>query len=132
MHLLDTNICIYHLKGTYPALIKRMEAHSPANIAVPSIVKAELYYGANKSQNQEKTIQILNAFLAPFPVIAFGGEEAFFYARIRAEMESKGQPIGPNDLLIASTAMARGAILVTHNFREFQKVRGLVWEDWTE
>lgn len=58
-------------------------------------------------------------------------EESVFHARIRSEMEAEGKPIGPNDLLIAATAMARGAILVTHNTGEFRRVRGLSWEDWT-
>ncbi len=131
MHLLDTNICIYYLKGMFPALKKRLESYSRSTIAIPAIVKAELYFGANKSQSKEKTSQVLNAFLAPLPIIPFGDAESIFYASIRAEMESAGRSIGPNDLLIASTALARGAILVTHNVKEFQRVKGLVWEDWT-
>jgi tRNA(fMet)-specific endonuclease VapC len=131
MHLLDTNICIYLLKGMFPALQVRLESRSPSTVAIPAIVKAELYFGANKSQNKEKTLKVLNAFLAPLPIIPFGDEESIFYGRIRADMESEGQSIGPNDLLIASTALARGAVLVTHNVKEFQRVKGLVWEDWT-
>jgi tRNA(fMet)-specific endonuclease VapC len=131
MHLLDTNICIYLLKGTFPALKMRVESHSPSTIAIPAIVKAELYFGANKSQSKAKTLKVLDAFLAPLPIIPFGDEESIFYGRIRADMEAEGQPIGPNDLLIAATALARGAVLVTHNVKEFQRVKGLVWEDWT-
>jgi tRNA(fMet)-specific endonuclease VapC len=131
MHLLDTNICIYLLKGTFPALKTRLESRSPSTIAIPAIVKAELYFGANKSQSKEKTLKVLNAFLAPLPIIPFGDDESIIYGRIRAEMESEGLPIGPNDLLIASTALARGATLVTRNVKEFQRVKGLVWEDWT-
>lgn len=131
MHLLDTNICIYHLKGTFPNLKTRLASHSPATVAIPAIVKAELYFGANKSQNKEKTLKALDAFLAPMAIIPFGDEESILYARIRADMETKGHSIGPNDLLIAATALARGAVLVTHNVKEFKRVNGLVWEDWT-
>jgi tRNA(fMet)-specific endonuclease VapC len=131
MHLLDTPICIDYLKGVFPALKTRLESHTPATVAIPAIVKAELYFGANKSQNREKTLKVLDAFLAPMAILPFGDEESILYARIRADMESKGQSIGPNDLLIAATALARGAILVTHNVTEFKRVNGLIWEDWT-
>jgi tRNA(fMet)-specific endonuclease VapC len=131
MHLLDTNICIYHLKGQFPILKRRFETRSPLTLGIPAIVKAELYFGANKSQNKANTIKVLDAFLGPLAIIPFGDEEAVCYARIRAELESEGTPIGPNDLLIAATALARGAILVTRNSREFQRVKGLALEDWT-
>jgi tRNA(fMet)-specific endonuclease VapC len=132
MYLLDTNICIYLLKGTFPSLRHRLAAHPPALVGVPSIVKAELYLGAYKSSRRESTLAVLDAFLAPLQVLPFGDEESMHYARIRAEAEIEGKPIGPNDLLIASTALARGSILVTHNVREFSRVRGLLWEDWTQ
>jgi|SRR5690606_909773 len=131
MHLLDTNTCIYLLKGMFPALKMRLESHPPSSVAIPAIVKAELYFGANKSQSKEKTLKVLEGFLAPLRIIPFGDEESIIYGRIRADLESEGRPIGPNDLLIASTALARGAILVTRNVKEFQRVKGLVWEDWT-
>jgi tRNA(fMet)-specific endonuclease VapC len=131
MYLLDTHICIYLLKGMYPALKVHMQSHSPSSIGIPAIVKAELYFGAYESQNKEKTLKVLDAFLAPLSVLPFGDQEAFFYGRIRAELESEGQSIGPNDLLIASTALTCGAVLVTHNAQEFQRVKGLIWEDWT-
>jgi tRNA(fMet)-specific endonuclease VapC len=131
MHLLDTNICISLLKGMFPALKTRFETHAPSSLAIPSIVKAELYFGANRSQSKAKTLYALDAFLAPLAILPFGDAESLHYARIRADMEIEGQPIGPNDLLIAATAMALGAVLVTHNVKGFQRVKGLVWEDWT-
>lgn len=131
MHLLDTNICIYLLKGMFPALRERLARHTPSDIGIPAIVKAELYLGAYKSQKREATLTVVDAFLAPLRILPFGDEESVVYARIRSEMEAEGKPIGPNDLLIASTALARGAMLITHNTREFNRVRGLQWEDWT-
>lgn len=131
MFLLDTNICIYHLKGTYPSLREKLGSHPPSAIAVPSVVKAELFYGAYKSQRRDAVMAALGVFLAPIRVLPFGDEEAHFYAKIRSETEAEGKPIGPNDLMIASIALAKGAVLVTHNVREFGRVKGLSIEDWT-
>lgn len=131
MYALDTNICIYLLKGSFPALRERFEMRSPSEIAVPSIVKAELLLGAYKSSKRDHTLKILDAFLAPLRILPFGDEDAIFYARTRSELEAKGAIIGPNDLLIAATVLAHGAILVTHNVTEFKRVNGLAWEDWT-
>ncbi len=131
MYLLDTNICIYLLKGAFEPLKARFAGNPPSKIGIPAIVKAELYLGAYKSMRREATLAVLDAFLAPLRILPFGDEESIFYARIRSEMEAEGKPIGPNDLLIASTALAQGAVLVTHNTREFSRVRGLAWEDWT-
>jgi tRNA(fMet)-specific endonuclease VapC len=131
MHLLDTNICIYLLKGTFPGLRGRLASRSPSSIAVPSVVKAELLLGAYKSSRREATLALLEAFLTPYQILTFGDEESVFYARIRSELEAEGKPMGSNDLLIAAIAVAHGATLVTHNTREFGRVRGLAWEDWT-
>lgn len=131
MFLLDTNICIYWLKGMYPNIGRRMRALSPDQVALPAIVEAELRLGAYKSLTREKTTAIVEAFLAPLTIVPFGSTEARVYARIRGEAEAVGKPIGPNDLLIAATALSRGATLVTHNVGEFSRVAGLQIEDWT-
>jgi tRNA(fMet)-specific endonuclease VapC len=130
-YLLDTNICIYLLKGSFATLRNRFATHPPSDVGIPAIVKAELYLGAYKSQRRESTLTVLDAFLAPLRILPFGDEESVVYARVRAELESEGKPVGPNDLLIASTALARGAVLVTRNTGEFRRIRGLQWEDWT-
>jgi tRNA(fMet)-specific endonuclease VapC len=131
-YLLDTNICIYALKKRFPGIKKIMESLPPSDIAIPSIVKAELYYGAVKSRNSNKTISVLERFLSPFEIIPFGDKEIMTYANIRANLEKSGNIIGPNDLIIAATALARGAALVTHNTKEFARVEGLLIEDWTQ
>lgn len=131
-YFLDTNICIYAAKGQYPSLQQTWLSHSPSAIAVPAIVKAELLYGALKSRDPKRAIQTIRRLLDPYPVIAFDEACLPHYASVRSSLESIGQPIGPNDLLIASTALAHDAILVTHNSREFQRVPGLKTEDWTQ
>jgi tRNA(fMet)-specific endonuclease VapC len=132
MHLLDTDICIYMLKGMYPNLRTRLASRPPSSIAIPSVVKAELLLGAYKSNRREEVILVLDAFLTPFRILPFGDEETVFYARIRSQLEAEGKPIGPNDCLIAATALARGATLVTHNTAEFGRVPGLALEDWVQ
>ena len=109
-----------------------MKQKSPSDIAVPAIVKAELYYGANRSIKKQKIIRALDVFLSPFSILSFDGKAALHYAEIRADLEKRGEIIGPNDLIIAACAIARGCILITHNVKEFKKVSGLKVEDWTE
>ena len=128
---LDTNTCIYALKGRYPAIERRIRRLSPERIKIPALVKAELLLGAEKSQSAKRTREAVEAFLLPFAVVAFGDAAAIAYARIRAELERAGQPIGPNDLIIAATVLAAGGVLVTHDAREFGRVKALKLQDWT-
>lgn len=129
-YFLDTNICIYALKNTYPHIKKMMEKLSPSEIAIPSMVKAELYYGAYKSDKKKKVITALDKFLFPFEVIPFSDDVIMTYARIRSDLEKKGNIIGPNDLIIAATTLAYGGMLITHNIKEFERVDELPVEDW--
>lgn len=129
---LDTNIVIYCLKGSFPALLTHFKLRSPEQIMVPDIVRAELLYGAQKSQQKKRNLERLSIFLEPYQRLPFSGDAAQHYADIRTDLESRGHPIGPNDLIIAATARAHSAILVTHNVREFQRVRGLQVADWTQ
>jgi tRNA(fMet)-specific endonuclease VapC len=131
IHFLDTNTVIYALKGTFPGIPQRIRERSPDEIKIPSIVEAELLYGAEKSSRRTRTLGIVGRFLAPFEIVPFGSQAARHYATIRGELESRGLPIGPNDLVIAATVLARSGVLVTHNTREFERVSALCLEDWT-
>ncbi len=130
-YFLDTNICIYALKNKFPKIKEMMENLSPSDIAIPSMVKAELYYGALKSDRPNKMLSVLDKFLSPFKIIPFGENEIKAFGRIRTNLEKKGNIIGPYDLIIAATALSHGATFVTHNTREFERVEGLIIEDWT-
>ena len=130
MFYLDTNTCIYYLNGTFPLLQRRLLAHRPAEILVPSIVKAELIYGALKSRRREENLDTVRRFLQPFTVATFGDEESEHYVEIRAELERAGMPIGSNDLVIAATVRSQQGTLVTHNTQEFSRVPELAIEDW--
>jgi tRNA(fMet)-specific endonuclease VapC len=129
---LDTNICIYALKGQHPAIGRRMQAMPPSSIKIPSIVKGELLFGARKSDRPERTFEILDRFLSPFEIVPFGDAAAESYSLIRSDLERRGKPVGANDLIVAATALADRGTLVTHNLREFRRIKGLSVEDWTK
>ena len=113
-----------------PTIEEHFRRLKPADIAICSIVKAELFYGARHSQRVEANLQRLIHFLAPLKSLPFDDRCAEEAGQIRADLASHGSPIGPNDLLIAATARAFDAILVTHNVGEFSRVTGLRIEDW--
>ncbi len=129
---LDTDICIFALRGEYVSLQAAFRALKPERVKVPSIVAAELFLGAYKCRNSLTAEKAVDAFLEPFDVIPFDRDAAEVYAQLRADLESRGMAIGPNDLLIAATTLAHRGILVTHNKREFSRVPGLHLQDWTQ
>lgn len=131
-YFLDTNIIIYALNGRYPAVVSHFQRVPSMAIVIPSVVAAEIEYGARKSHDSEKTIRLYRKFMGNFEIVPFTALSAACYGRIRAELEAAGRVIGANDMLIAATAMAENGILVTHNTREFSRIRGLVLEDWAQ
>ena len=131
-YFLDTNIIIYAVKGTYPKIIEHFEKVPSFNIFIPSIVKAELEYGAKKSKNYQKSINIYNKFLDIYNVVPFTEDETIIYGDIRSVLEKSGNIIGANDMLIASIVKSHDGVLVTHNTKEFKKIDNLRIEDWTE
>jgi tRNA(fMet)-specific endonuclease VapC len=129
-YLLDTNTCIRYLNRRSESIIHRMDVESPDDIVVCSVTRAELIFGAMKSNNPEKTRAKQREFLEPLATLSFNDAAAEHYGRIRARLETAGTPIGPNDLLIAAIALTHDLIVVTHNTREFSRVNGLKIEDW--
>lgn len=132
MYLLDTNVLVDFLRGRMPHGYDLMRASDPRLFKIPSIVEAELLAGAEKSRNPEQARFAVESILLPFEVVPFCSKCARHYGRIRAHLEREGKVIGPNDLLIAATALAHGATLVTGNVREFKRVPGLSLEEWAE
>jgi len=132
MLYLDTNTCIYFLNGKYMSVREHLTSTSPSEIKIPAVVAAELLTGAFKSKQKNETVKKVNVFLKAFKIQEFGIEEALAYAKIRASLEKKGTVIGPNDLLIAATALSNGATLVTNNTKEFERVEGLMLTNWVE
>lgn len=130
-YMLDTNICTYAIKHKTETVIKNFLSHEPEEMCISAITYAELMYGVEKSMAIEKNRIALSLFLSPLTILEFQASAAEEYGKVRAELESKGMPIGPMDLLIAGHARSEGLILVTNNTREFCRVEGLVVEDWT-
>ena len=129
-YLLDTNVCIVYLKGRNLNLKQKLESVAIQEIAVCSIVKAELCFGAMKSANPERNFALQQAFLEQFVSLPFDDLAATTFGVIRSQLEIKGTPIGAYDLQIAAIALANNLTLVTHNTQEFRRVEGLQVEDW--
>jgi len=131
IYFLDTNICIYHLNAKSDNIKLKLDKLPREDIKIPSIVAAELYYGACKSERKELNIKRYLNFLAAYDVVPFSHDDSIIYGEIRADLERKGTPIGWNDLLIAATVKANDGVLVTNNTDEFSRINGLVLENWT-
>ena len=129
MTLLDTNVIIYYLKGD-PGIVTRVQRASRDELAIPAIVVYELEYGTLRSHFPARRRRELEAGLAQIRHIPFDSAAALAAAGIRVELEKQGSTIGPLDILIAGTAVSRGAALVTNNAREFSRVPGLRVLDW--
>jgi len=131
-YMLDTNICIYIIKGKPSCVAGRILECEPGEIVISSICYSELMAGVEKSSCPEKNRIALMRFLTSIPILAYDGLSGDYYGRIRADLERKGTPIGPMDQLIAAHAMAEGCVLVTNNTREFERIPGLELENWAE
>lgn len=130
MWMLDTNICIALIKRQPPELIAQIKKRKVGDVAISSVTLAELQYGVAKSKKVEQNRAALDEFLLLFEIPAFDALAAESYGGVRADLERKGTPIGPLDLLIASHALSLRAAVVTNNIREFSRVDGLRVEDW--
>jgi len=131
-YLLDTDICIYLIKKRPPTVLDRFRQHSPQDVAISIITLFELEYGVEKSQYPQRSKDALTKFLLPLSIINLDRSATIESAIIRAQLEKKGMPIGPYDLLIAGLARSRDMTLVTNNIKEFERVVGLQLENWVE
>lgn len=128
MFVLDTNTVIYFFKGV-GGVAERLFATPQHEVALPSVVVYELGRGVLKSGSEKRREQF-TTFLDAVTILPLGRSEAETAAQIRGALELRGLPIGPLDVLIAGTALAQGATLVTRNLREFSRVEGLKLENW--
>ncbi|BAU10991.1 virulence-associated protein VapC [Leptolyngbya sp. NIES-3755] len=129
-YLLDTNVCVMYLNGRSTSIRNRLLSIPSDEIAVCSIVKAELFYGAMRSNNPTQTLNRQQQFLNRFVSLPFEDQAARISGQIRAQLAINATPIGTFDLQIAAIALLHDLILVTHNAREFERVEGLQIEDW--
>ena len=130
IRLLDTNACIQLWQRKNLNARRHFVQYSPADIALCSVVKAELLFGALRSEYKENNLQLLKQLFAPLQSFDFDDIAAEHYAQIRADLTAQGRLIGANDLMIAAIARANHVTLITHNTGEFSRVKGLATEDW--
>jgi tRNA(fMet)-specific endonuclease VapC len=126
----DTNAWIKMLNPEESPVKARFREADPEDICFCSIVKAELYFGAYNSARKIKNMTLLERLFQQYASLPFDDASAKIYGKVRAELNAKGTPIGPNDLLIAAIALRHDAILVTNNVREFERVQDLKLVDW--
>lgn len=128
-YLLDTNIVIYVIKRRPPE-VREVFNRQHGRMAISAITLAELVHGAEKSQFPARNLDVVEDFCSRLTVLPYPAEAAYHYGSIRAELERQGRPIGVNDLHIAAHARSCGLTVVTNNLAEFERVPGLLLENW--
>ena len=129
-YLLDTNICIYYLKGKFE-LDKKIDMVGFKNCAISEITYAELLYGAENSQNIAKNLNIVHEFVKELQIIPIFNCLKI-YAKQKTKLRQAGRLISDLDLLIASSAVAHGMIMVTRNTKEFERIDDIVIQNWID
>lgn len=127
--MLDTNIAIHVIKQRPIAALNKFNQYA-SRICVSSITVAELYFGAENSQNIAKNLVQVDDFLSRLIILDYDSQAASHYGNIYADLTKKGNVISENDMHIAGHARSRGLILVTNNLREFERVEGLRLDNW--
>jgi tRNA(fMet)-specific endonuclease VapC len=130
-YLLDTNTVSYIIKGNFPPVRDRLVRVPISEIGISVITEAELRFGLAKLPQAAKLGVVVEEFLRRIEILPWDSDAAQHYARQRAAIEESGEPVGNLDLMIASQALAMGAIVVT-NDHVFRRVKGLGIEDWTK
>lgn len=129
-YLLDTDTCIYIRQSRPEQVLLRFQKIRPGEAVISTITYGELIYGAAKSGQQAEALRRIHGFVALVPALHSPENAGETYGFIRAELESRGEVIGNNDLWIAAHALASGLTLVTNNEKEFRRVRGLKVQNW--
>lgn len=133
IYMLDTNVIIdmARKKPNCKVILDSMLKHKPEDMCLSAISYAELCTGIEKSGNSERNKLALSYLLTNIDILPFMSEDAEVYGRVRANLESRGTPIGDMDTLIAAHALAWGLTVITHNTKDFARVEGLKIEDWS-
>ncbi len=129
-YLLDTNVCADYIRGRYRLVTQRIQDCSPRQLGLSSVVVAEMRYGADKSALRLRHHAHIDILVQDIPTFDFDLAAADTFGRIRADLEQRGETIGPYDMMIAAHAMALDYVLVSDNEHEFRRVPGLTLENW--
>jgi tRNA(fMet)-specific endonuclease VapC len=128
-YMLDTNICVYVMKGYPPTLLGRFN-RPEGQLAISSITLAELHYGTEKSTRRAQAIESIQQFIGQLEILPFTAAAAIHHGQIRAELQRKGSLPGTFDLLIGAHARSAGLAVVTNNLREFARMPGVRAANW--
>ena len=132
-YILDTNICIYIINEKPDKVLRKFELYPVYEFGISSITHVELQYGVEKSNYKNINQSALDEFLLPLTILPFHGKKLVTcYGEIRASLESKGQTIGPLDMLIAAHALSLDLTIVSNNIKEFSRIRNLKCENWID
>ena len=130
-YILDTNICIYIINEKPDKVLRKFELYPVYEFGISSITHAELQYGVEKSKNKNINQAALDEFLLPLTILPLHGKRLVTcYGEIRASLESKGQTIGPLDMLIAAHALSLDLTIISNNIKEFSRIPNLKCENW--
>lgn len=130
IYMLDTDTCIFILRRSIPSLLLRIQSVPLHEQAISVVTLAELLHGVQESSKKKANQAGVDALVRHVCVMEWPAKAAEHYAEIRADLRRKGQSIGANDLMIAAHARSEGAIVVTNNVMDFERVKGLKVENW--
>ena len=129
-YLLDTSICVFFLRNQY-GVAQRMRQLGQDKCFISDVTVAELMFGAYRSANVQKNLELVKQFVAAVQVVPFA-EGIDTYSREKARLWAEGTPVEDFDLLIAASAITRGLVMVTDNIRHFEHVRNIKIENWID
>ncbi len=129
-YLIDTNTCIYYIKGKYD-LKRKFEKANPDNCFISEITLAELMFGVENSEKKEKNRKALDDFLSGMKVLPIF-HSLNLYAREKARLRKLGTMVDDFDLLIGATSVSHNLVIVTNNGDHFKRIKGITLEDWTK
>jgi len=131
LHLLDTDMASYLIKGKSPAIEAKLAAHAPAMICISVMTRAELLYGLKRLPPDHRLHLVVQQFLKIVRTLSWEADAADWYVQIRHQLVSTGQPIGEMDMMIAAHALSAGAVLVTNNTRHYERIEApLILANW--
>ena len=133
LFMLDTDTCIFLMRGESPALAARVQSVPLQQQVMSAVTFAELTYGvqASAAAKRKQNQSVLDSLVLHLAVLDWPQDAAKHYAEIRADLKKRGAQLGAADLMIAAHARAVGAIVVTNNTKDFERVKGLEVENWT-
>lgn len=131
LHMLDTDTVSYLIKGKSPAIKAKLEALAPSMICISAMTRAELQYGLKRLPADHRLHLAVRQLLKIVRILPWDVEAADWYAEIRHQLVSTGQPIGELDMMIVAHAISAGAVLVTNNSRHYERIAApLILANW--